>query len=61
MYHLQIAASTVQGPIQGNQGGNAFAISQDFTPTTVPDGGLTLTLLGGVLVGLETLRRKIRA
>jgi hypothetical protein len=26
----------------------------------VPDGGMTLTLLGGVLVGLETLRRKLR-
>lgn len=28
---------------------------------TVPDGGLTLTLLGGALVGLEGLRRRIRA
>ena len=27
----------------------------------VPDGGMTLMLLGGVLVGLETLRRKFRA
>jgi hypothetical protein len=26
----------------------------------VPDGGMTLMLLGGVLVGLETLRRKLR-
>lgn len=28
--------------------------------TSVPDGGLTLVLLGGCLVGLETLRRKMR-
>ena len=27
---------------------------------TVPDGGLTLMLLGGALVGLETLRRRFR-
>jgi hypothetical protein len=27
---------------------------------TTPDGGMTLMLLGGVLVGLETLRRKLR-
>jgi len=29
--------------------------------TSVPDGGVTLMLLGGVLVGLETLRRKLSA
>jgi hypothetical protein len=28
--------------------------------TSVPDGGVTLMLLGGALVGLETLRRKFR-
>lgn len=28
---------------------------------SVPDGGMTLMLLGGALVGLETLRRKFRA
>jgi len=32
-----------------------------YNPTSVPDGGVTLMLLGGVLVGLETLRRKFRA
>lgn len=32
-----------------------------YNPTTsVPDGGMTLMLLGGVLVGLEGLRRKLR-
>jgi VPDSG-CTERM motif len=30
-------------------------------PPGVPDGGMTLMLLGGALFGLETLRRKIRA
>jgi hypothetical protein len=29
--------------------------------TTVPDGGLTITLLGGALVGLQMLRRKLSA
>lgn len=29
--------------------------------TSVPDGGLTLMLLGGVLVGVETMRRRLRA
>jgi hypothetical protein len=30
-------------------------------PTTVPDGGMTLMLLGGALVGLGGLRWKFRA
>ena len=42
-------------PVTGKQGGlshySVFAGS-------VPDGGMTLMLLGGVLVGLETLRRR---
>jgi hypothetical protein len=29
--------------------------------TAVPDGGMTLMLLGGALLGLETLRRKVRS
>jgi hypothetical protein len=31
------------------------------TLTSVPDGGMTVMLLGGALVGLETLRRRLRA
>jgi hypothetical protein len=32
-----------------------------YNPTTnVPDGGMTLMLLGGALVGMETLRRRYR-
>jgi len=59
-YHLQFAAQNSN--TTGNTGGNAFAISQDFNPTTghVPDGGITVMFLGGALVGLEALRRRIR-
>lgn len=32
-----------------------------FTRTAVPDGGMTLMLLGGALVGIGALRRKFRA
>jgi len=32
-----------------------------LSPSPVPDGGMTLTLLGGVLFGLETLRRRLCA
>lgn len=60
-YHLQFAAQNTSST-QGNSGGNAFAISQDFTTTgQVPDGGMTVMLLGGALVGLEALRRRVRA
>jgi hypothetical protein len=31
-----------------------------YNPTSVPDGGMTLMLLGGALIGLEGLRRKLR-
>jgi len=40
-----------QGPYQGDT-------PQEFD--SVPDGGMTLILLGGTLVGVETLRRKFR-
>lgn len=41
-------------------GGSEWA--QEFNKVNnVPDGGVTLMLLGGVLVGLETLRRRVRA
>jgi hypothetical protein len=35
-------------------------ISTDFRNTTVPDGGFTLMLLGGVFVSIEAFRRKLR-
>ena len=42
--------------------GGKYIASGDgvFTLSNVPDGGMTLMLLGGVLVGLETLRRRFR-
>jgi hypothetical protein len=43
------------------QSGSISHIEIQGTPGTVPDGGMTLMLLGGALVGLETLRRKFRA
>jgi len=43
---------------QGNTG--AVDASTRSTPS-VPDGGMTVMLLGGALVGLETLRRRVRA
>ena len=52
-YHLQLAATQ-----NSTGGGNVLAISQDIA---VPDGGVTLMLLGGALVSLETLRRRFRA
>ena len=30
-----------------------------FVPTVVPDGGLTVALLGGALFGLQMFRRKM--
>ena len=41
---------------QNNQGGSANA---SFTFTPIPDGGLTVALLGGALVGLHAVRRKL--
>ena len=38
--------------------GNTGGVDASTGTNTVPDGGMTLTLLGGALVGLESLRRK---
>ena len=54
-----------------NTGGNVVAVALEdhggltafdmqVTATAVPDGGATLMLLGGALVGLGALRRKVR-
>jgi hypothetical protein len=51
-------------PYQVGTGGdttsNPFGLLYEVNVTGVPDGGMTLMLLGGALVGLETLRRRIR-
>ena len=41
--------------------GATDGLKQDFLYTTVPDGGTTLMLLGGALMGLGALRRKFNA
>lgn len=41
--------------------GNPEQLRLEGAVGAVPDGGMTLMLLGGVLVGIETLRRKFRA
>ena len=38
-----------------------FSSARYFGATSVPDGGMTLILLGGALVGIGALRRKFRA
>ena len=43
--------------------GSLVGVTQDFLylrTTAVPDGGATMTLLGGALLGLGALRRKVR-
>ncbi|MGD0695506.1 MAG: hypothetical protein ABSA41_03340 [Terriglobia bacterium] len=53
---------TIYTPIQGTENESPYPYPND-TPQEfdgVPDGGMTLMLLGGVLVGLEALRRKFR-
>ena len=40
--------------------GGLTAFDMQVTATAVPDGGATLMLLGGAMVGLGALRRKFR-
>jgi hypothetical protein len=41
-------------------GGTSFGVEvPNALPPAVPDGGLTITLLGGSLMGLQALRRKL--
>jgi hypothetical protein len=52
-------ASAQDGGLWGNgTGGTAYGVVIP-DPPTVPDGSLTMTLLGGTLVGLGALRRKL--
>jgi hypothetical protein len=41
--------------------GNTGAVDASVPHVSVPDGGMTLMLLGGALLGLEALRRRVRA
>lgn len=47
--------------LQGTYDGKALSNASRWTGTSVPDGGMTLMLLGGALLGLESLRRRFRA
>jgi hypothetical protein len=63
MFVADIYLGQTGGPsgCSGGGGGSACTGPVDSSPGSVPDGGMTLMLLGGALFGLETLRRKIRA
>jgi hypothetical protein len=52
---------TIEDTFTGCTGTNCAGYSTDGNITSVPDGGTTMMLLGGVLVGLETLRRRFRS
>jgi hypothetical protein len=63
-----ISSQYVYGGASGNtvsfdlwyMGTNTNPEELQLMSSAVPDGGMTLMLLGGVLVGLESLRRKFR-
>ena len=40
---------------------NSLSSIREFVGPSVPDGGMTVTLLGMALIGIEGLRRKLRA
>jgi alkylation response protein AidB-like acyl-CoA dehydrogenase len=52
--------STVGHYYEYMSGGNTPGPEITFSAQQVPDGGMTLMLLGGALAGLETLRRRFR-
>ena len=66
LFNVAAYGNTIPGtsePIWTNTQGNGYGLSHftGYGSTSVPDGGMTLMLLGGGLVGLETLRRRLRA
>jgi hypothetical protein len=60
--HMALATNTACTGFAGNGGtqGTGTSTQSACNSTSVPDGGITLMLLGGALVGIETLRRKFR-
>lgn len=50
----------IQNTFKADGTGPALSHYAKFKSTPVPDGGMTLMLLGGALAGLETLRRRFR-
>lgn len=67
-YNADLAALAGAGSITDYTGnftwlspsGNSSSVDQGLVTGNVPDGGMTLMLLGGTLVGVGTLRRKFR-
>lgn len=61
-FYLGGAAISFSGvPLIGTAPVGGFSSARYFGTTSVPDGGATLMLLGGALVGLGALRRKFSA
>ena len=58
---LGCATGAPAGCLPSNDGADSFLAFAQSGGTPVPDGGMTLMLLGGALAGLETLRRKFQA
>ena len=56
---IQIKYDNALGTLNGQI--TSEKITLQTVPQTVPDGSMTLMLLGGALVGLETQRRRFRA
>jgi hypothetical protein len=57
-----LASSIKVDYVNGTGGKVGALVSEDITlQQQVPDGGMALMLLGGALVGLETLRRRFRS
>jgi hypothetical protein len=57
-----LVASTASTPLVFSPSNTpADWVLDDVSVNAVPDGGMTIMLLGGALVGLETLRRRFRA
>jgi len=66
LFHIPTFGATIPGlsaPIWTNNAGNGYGISgyMAWGPTTVPDSGATLSLLGLALAGIGTFRRFVKA
>jgi hypothetical protein len=56
IFVADILCGSTQTGCSGGQTGDV-----DVSTPSVPDGGMTLMLLGGAFIGLEALRRRVRA
>jgi hypothetical protein len=59
-FTFTFTALSTSSPIQFSAAGFFFLDDISVTPTGVPDGGTTVSLLGAALLGLAGLRRKLR-